>query len=157
MSSPLIRMTGTVTCPAGTPTYAAGDLIANSATAGLVTPMTFQAQSVAAAVRNVTIRKTGTGLTNASFYLWLLSVSPTMASGDDAAIDGPTLASIICEPIRVDCVVACGSVGAVGTSLFDSKTIKLDAMPVYGLLTAAASYTRIASEVFTVDLVCEAL
>ena len=58
----------TFTRPTDTNVYAAGDLVANSTTAGSVTPMTLAfpyGQNFAA--RNITLKKTKVDITNASF------------------------------------------------------------------------------------------
>ena len=70
--------------PNSAATYAIGDLIANSATAGSVTPLSFanvaRVAAGAASIVKARLSKTGTGIGGAAFELDLFSASPTVAS-----------------------------------------------------------------------------
>lgn len=77
--------TATLTLPNSTTTYAAGDLVANSATAGSVTPLTFDLGSdefMITGLRVISNRLTATTL--GQFTLLLYTAAPTIATtGDD--------------------------------------------------------------------------
>lgn len=81
--------TGTFTRPADTTTYASGDLIANSTTAGSVVPLQVAAARVAAGsfgINRIRMRKTGNGVANALFRVHLFSAAPTVANGDNGVL-----------------------------------------------------------------------
>ena len=144
----------TVNCPSGTPTYASGQLIANSATAGSVAPMSFaisRATGKGGMIRRVRIRKSGTSLTNASVRLHLYKVSPTCSNGDNAAWLTDNATNYVGSlDVTFDKAFTDGASGNgvpnVGSEInFTSDTY-------YGLLEARAGYARAASETFTVEL-----
>jgi hypothetical protein len=77
----------TFTTPSGTGAYASGQLIANSATAGSVTPLSFtacRANGGTGMVRRARIKTTDTGFAAAALRLHLYKSSPTVANGDHA-------------------------------------------------------------------------
>lgn len=75
------------TTPAGTTPYASGDLIANSATAGSVVPLTFtvacRINGAKAMVRRARFMTPDTGFAGATIYLKLYRDSPTVTNGDN--------------------------------------------------------------------------
>ena len=78
----------TFTTPAGTSGYTSGQLIANSATAGAVAPLSFAVCRQAGGtgmVRRARIKTTDTGFAGATVRLHLYRDSPTAANGDHAA------------------------------------------------------------------------
>jgi len=81
------HVTATFTRPADTTAYASADLVANSTTAGSVTPMSFAVgrPNAGGQIRRVRIVKSGTSAANATFRLHLYSASPTVANGDNGA------------------------------------------------------------------------
>jgi hypothetical protein len=157
----ILEVSANFTRPADTTAYAAGDLVANSTTAGSVTPMTFRlGYGQALVLRQARIRINSATNTNASFNLHLYSSSPTVTNGDNSAwlstssnylgtmaISGTTQAFS-------DNVVGVGTYvnTAVGTPwvlLGDNNYL------VYGLLSATAAYTPTSGGVFTATLVGE--
>lgn len=140
--------------PTDTTPYAAGDLVANSTTAGSVSPMTFSFSEGTAPLwlRSVTLRKSQATITNANFRLWFLSASPTVTNGDNGAIAGAFLSTVLFEPILLDATTLLTGGGAIGTSMFDDGMLPLTA-PVYVLIEAMAAYTPANAETFTVDVV----
>lgn len=142
------------TRPADTTAYAAGDLVANSTTAGSVTPLTFTFSEIAAPMwlRSVTLRKSQASITNANFRLWFLSASPTVTNGDNGAIAGSFLSTVLFEPVLLDATTLLTGGGAIGTSMFDDGMLPLVA-PVYVLIEAMAAYTPANAETFSVDVV----
>ena len=74
--------------PANTTTYAANDLVANSATAGSVVPLTFTTSKLGsgrAIVRRVRFFKDSATTTAAVFNLHLFTQAPTVTNGDNGA------------------------------------------------------------------------
>ena len=146
------------TRPGNTTAYASGQLVANSATAGSVTPMSFTVggNSMPGQFRLSRIRlfKSGTSSSNAQFRLHLYAASPTVANGDGGTWSSNLAASYL-GSIDVASMKAftdgCADVGddAAGSEHW----IRLPAGTVfYGLLEARAAYTPVAGETFTVTL-----
>lgn len=145
---------GTVTRPSNTNVYAAGDLVANSVTAGSVTPVTLafeQAQGSNLWLRNLTIRKTKADITNANFRVWFLSDVPTVSNGDNGVIAGAFMSTVLFEPVLVDATTLLTSGGAIGSSIFDAGLLKLP-LTSYALIEARAAYTPASGEVFTLEV-----
>ena len=142
-----------VTLPAGTPTYAIGDLVANSATAGSVVPLIIAADPGTQAfwLRKLTLRHSQASVTNSNFRLWGMNASPTVTNGDDGALAGTFLATVLFEPILVDVEALLTGGGAIGSSLFDAGLLRIPKTS-YWLIEARAAYTRAAAEVFTLEL-----
>lgn len=148
------------TRPNNTTAYASGQLIANSVTAGSVTPLSWTAARVAAGsgfVRRARLVKSGTTITNATFRLHLYGASPTVANGDGAAWS--TNRSSYIGSVDLDMTASTGRVftdsaevigiPAVGNEINFTLT---SGQTIYGLLEARAAYTPVAQEVFTVEL-----
>ncbi len=149
------------TRPSDTTAYASGDLVANSTTAGSVTPLSFHvAGTRGCKIWRAKILKSGATATNASFRLHLFKDSPTVTNGDNGA-----LAHIEANYQGFIDVVVSGSLGSddnsgvgifVNNALFSPLAIYTDTDQVlYGLLEARAAYTPASAEVFTVSLVGE--
>lgn len=148
---------GSVTTPNSVTTYAAGDLVANSATAGSVTPMSFTASRIATGsfmLRRVRLFKTSVVLTGASFWVHLWSASPTVTNGDDGVfLPSGLLTYIGAFAVTMDRAFSDGACG-IGTPVVGSDmSIKLaSGSTIYGLIEAKGAYTRTAAEVFTAIL-----
>ena len=149
--------------PNSAATYAIGDLIANSATAGSVTPMSFanvaRVAAGAAAIIKARLTKTGTGIVGAAFRLHLYSASPTVTNGDDGAFLPNQAANYLgafefgTTNMRVHSDgVACNGVTQTGYPI----TVDLSSgTTIYGLVEAAGAYVRTAAETFTFTLEVE--
>lgn len=95
LASPAFAQQGTIisgatfTTPAGTTAYASNDLIANSATAGSVVPMTFanvcRVPGGTGMVRRARFKTTDTGFAGQSVKLALYKSLPTVTNGDNGA------------------------------------------------------------------------
>lgn len=157
------------TRPADTTAYTAGDLVANSTTAGSVVPLTWTSVTPADSgptgfrpfrIAGVRLRKTKSDVANAQFRVHLFSTLPTFTSaGDNGAFatvvatgnagwlcsfDGTMVAKLV-----DGCSVVCkASLDAPIPMLFGAAT-------VYGLIEALAAYTPASAEVFTADLLVE--
>lgn len=137
-------------------TYAIGDLIANSATAGSVVPMEWTITRVAAGAASIIkmrMSKTGTGIVGAAFEVDVFSASPTVTNGDDGAYLPNQAATCLgtfqffAGNMRVHSDgVSCNGVTASGYPI----TVDLPSgSKVYGLVRAAGAYVRTAGETFT--------
>lgn len=145
------------TRPADTTQYAIGDLVANSTTAGSVTPMSFVLGNNFGfgqfRLTRVRLSKTNTSPTSATFRVHIYSASPTSAVGDNAAYS--TTLSGWLGSIDVPAMTAfsdgCAAVGAATAG--SEFLIKLSAgATVYALLAALGTYTPASAEVFTLTL-----
>lgn len=146
------------TTPAGTTAYASGDLIANSATAGSVTPLDFSAACRIAGgtglIRRARIKTPDTGFANASVVLYLYRDSPTVTNGDNGAwltTESNFIGSI---PITVDKHFSDAEKGigapAIGSEInFDCATAS---QHIYGLEAAAGAITPQGAKLHTVIL-----
>ncbi len=142
------------TRPNDTTQYASGDLVANSTTAGSVVPMSFsigRAPRTGGMIRRARIRKTGTGVTNASFRIHLYLASPTPSNGDngawltDNALNYAGAIDVTLDKVFTD--------GAAGNGVPNTGSeINFMLGTYYGLLEARGAYTPTAQEVFTVEL-----
>jgi hypothetical protein len=144
------------TRPNNTTPYAAGQLVANSVTAGLVVPMAFTVggNSMPGQFRLSRIRlfKSGTSSTNAQFRLHLYGAVPSVANGD-GGVWSTSGAAFYLGSIDVSSMKAftdgCADVGddAAGSEHW----IRLaGGAAYYGLIEARAAYTPVANEQFTV-------
>jgi hypothetical protein len=161
-----ITTSSSFTRPADTTAYASGDLVANSTTAGSVTPMTFT-MPVLGNRRNKIVRarikKSGNSVTSASFRLHLYTSSPTVTNGDNGAWLSSESGYIGSIDVVVDKAFNDSSGPAVG---YGSPTAGAEVnLPntlggtgkntLYGLLEARATYTPASAEVFTAAIETE--
>lgn len=150
----IVKKTATFTRPNDTTAYAAGDLVANSTTAGSVAPMTIVFSEAAGNglwLRTATLRKSQATIANANFRLWCMNASPTVTNGDNGALAGAFSSTVMFEPILLDAVTLLTGGGAIGSSLFDDGMLEIPAT-AYFLLEAMAAYAPAANEVFTLDI-----
>lgn len=145
------------TRPADTTAYTSADLVANSVTAGSVVPLSFTIDPGGGGgnyfIRRARLKKSGTGVTNASFRLHLYLSSPTAANGDNAAWSTTESAYIGSFDITIDKAFTDGAKG-VGAPLVGSE-VHFNIPPsgiVYGLVEARGAYTPTSAEVFTATL-----
>lgn len=154
------RPTANFTRPADTTAYASGDLVANSTTAGSVTPMTLTVPNFNQGfrVRRFKLHKNGTSTTNAQFRVHLF-VSPTItaANGDNGAFSTSAVANYIgSADVTIAQAFTDGAAGfALPSTGTDMAAIPTGAAAVYALLEARAAYTPASGEVFTLTLDCE--
>jgi len=143
-------VSATFTRPNDTTAYASGDLVANSTTAGSVVPMSLGAAN-GLLLRSVSVKKSGTGVSNASFRVHFFALTQTVTNGDNGAIipsDGDSYLGS--ADVTVDRV--CED-GAVGCGLLASPLpLAAPGGTVFALLEARGAYTPAAQEVFVVTL-----
>jgi hypothetical protein len=156
--NPLVSFTR----PADTTAYAAGDLAANSVTAGSVTPMSWTLQSTNIvgpfSLYRARLTKTTTSVTNASYRLHLYSALPAVANGDNGAFSSTQAANYL-GSIALDLTTTPGakfSDGAAGHGAMaagaDANVRLPSGTTIYGLLEVLAAYTPGSAEIFTVTL-----
>jgi hypothetical protein len=153
------------TRPADTTAYASGDLIANSTTAGSVTPMSFTASRINDAsgmVRRAKLKKSTTSTTNASYRLHLYQNDPSASSGITNGDNGAWstkeanyLGSLTCD-MTATTGRAFSDAASAQCSVDNGTEInfipKSGTQLIYGLLEARGAYTPGNAEVFTVYL-----
>lgn len=149
---------GSFTRPADTTAYASGDLVANSTTAGSVAavelPGCCDYPAGEAMIYRLTIRKSGTSATNASFRVHLFRADPaTVTNGDNGAISVSGAADYIgqwdvtaMQAFTDGCVGHVTPANPIAVRLGDAK------QSLYALLEARAAYTPASAEVFTVSI-----
>lgn len=135
----------TVTRPNNATPYTAGDTIANSATAGSVTKMSWTIPGGSATFVQFRVRKSDQTVFTPTIRVYLFDADPTVGAGDNLAFSGNPLAGCI-GIVDVD-VTTPGSDDAVG---WEPCNIAVDATTVYGLLATQSGFTPAANEVFTV-------
>lgn len=159
-----VRIDASFTRPADTTAYAAGDLVANSTTAGSVVPLSF-ANAIRTAgdcvrIERVRVKKTSTSLTNAIFRVHLFEASPTPTVGDNGAFNasGALSSNNVLNHAGSFSVTMSwsGSDGAVGigtpTPGAGATVSPISGTTVFALLEVTAAYTPASAETFTVTL-----
>lgn len=158
----IVTVTDSFARPGNTTQYAANELVANSATAGSVTPLTFTTSALGTGrgiIRRVRLFKDDETTTAASFNIHLFTQSPVVTNGDNGAFAVSTARYFI-GTVAVDM-----SSGAFATttdlikSAAASPEINFDLVHVsprerrlYGLIETLGAYTPSADEVFEVTL-----
>lgn len=154
----------TMTRPADTTAYAAGDLVANSTTAasvtGLVFPLSTRVAGEAIRIERLRLRKSGPSLTNASFRVYICRALPTLAVGDNGAFN----ASGVLAMDNVQYVIGWfditmdrgATVGARGVGVPNQgNAITLTPIAgttLYGLIEATAAYAPVSAETWDATL-----
>jgi len=159
----IVNVSASFAVPNSSATYDIGDLIADSATAGSVTPLSFagvaRVAAGAASIIKARLSKTGTGIVGASFVLHLYSASPTVTNGDTGAWQSNQAANYLgaFEFSLANAKVFSDGVSINGiTQTGYPITVDLSSgTTIYGLLEARGAYVRTAAETFTVTLEVE--
>jgi hypothetical protein len=144
------------TRPANTTQYAVGNLVANSTTAGSVTPLSWTAARVAQESFSILRARiiTSSTTTNGIFRLHLFSASPTCANGDNGAYSVSGSAGYLGDiDVSVSQAFTDGAFGVgvsnVGPAI---QSALASGTLIYGLLEARSAYTPTSAETFTVIL-----
>lgn len=145
------------TRPADTTTYASGDLVANSTTAGSVSALAVSVASANGkpftAVR-AHLKKSGAVLTLASFRVHLYKTRPTVTNGDNGAWLSTESGYIGSFDLAIDKAFSDGAAG-VGVPLVGTVMRILPittGKTVFALIEARAAYVPISGEIFTLTL-----
>jgi hypothetical protein len=147
---------GSFNRPADTTAYAIGDLVANSTTAGSVTPISAAAARVTAGtgvIRRIRLSTNKTSLAGTEqFRVHLFKASPTVANGDNGAFSTNGVASIALgyTDIMLTHVYNDGSKGFTATDIvFDAAG---GSQNIYALIEARSAYTPASGETWTLAL-----
>lgn len=152
----------TITRPADTTAYASGDLLANSTTAGSVTPFTFSGGATPYRVQRFWMRSSNNTITNKAYTLYLYSASPTVTNGDNGAFvvatNNATLLGVFGSGAAVntgaESINAFYPLDAAGT-FANGWLPMLVTGTFYGLIKVNAAYTPTSAETF--DIAAEVL
>lgn len=143
------RATSSFVRPADATQYAAGDLVANSTTAGSVTPLSFVSPKGGPTfVKSVSLYHSDQDATASTFRVWLLNSSPTVTNGDNGALAGIDAATVL-GTVAITADQNCGDtygISAAPAGLLVSGT-------VYAVIEATGTYTPASGETFGVALV----
>lgn len=144
----------TITRPADVTAYTAGDLVANSTTAGSVTAFTWDAKGNIAEskLQSAIVRKSAASVTNASFRLWVFDADKAVTNGDNGAI-APTNMNNFLGTLSGSASFG-GTAGAVCPMGVDTQGAIWPANgKLYGLLEVTGAYTPASAETFAIELV----
>lgn len=153
MATTVIRVSSAITRPADTTAYAIADLVANSTTAGSVTPFSWQQRGslTDSFVNRIILHKSTTSVTSASFRMHLFSATKAVTNGDNGAF-APTTVSNWIGSLTGTFAIA-GTAGSVCVLVPDDTSyIFIRGDTIYGLMEARAAYTPGNAEVFTATL-----
>lgn len=151
----LVITSNTITRPTDTNAYALGDLVANSTTAGSVTPFTFaNAASITAGVGRIDrirILKSTTTTANALFRVHIYNAAPTsLANGDNGAWSTANAGYIGAFDVNCDKAFTDGAHGVGVPLIGGSLMFKIaSGTTLYALLEARAAYAPGNAETFT--------
>lgn len=155
-----------ITRPADTTAYTVGDLLANSTTAGSVTPFTFTHDGVVQPVQvsRFIMRSSNDTVTNKNFQIYIFSRSPVVTNGDNGAfaVTGPNgtdnLGGVFGSSVAVN--TGAGSINyfypmdAAGT--FANGWIpQVFTLPFFALIKVNAAYTPTSGETFDLTAECD--
>jgi hypothetical protein len=157
------RLQATLTRPANTTQYAAGDIIANSDAAPVVNVLAGAslANGRGGKIRSVTLIDSSNALTAGDFELWLLNAAYT-ATNDNAAFaptdaEAATVEAIISLPGSGSIIGNAGA-DAAGNRIYQVKDIDKDftcaaaSKNLWWVLIARNAYTPVSAEAFTLKL-----
>lgn len=149
-----VIVSNTVTRPADTTAYSTGDLIANSTTAGSVTPFSFtNAVRVAgntSRIDRIRIKKSGTSITSATFRVHFYAATPAVTNGDNGTWLTTVTDYIGAFDVVVDRAFSNGAEGAGLPIVGGGIQFILNAgTTLYGLIEARAGYVPVSGETFT--------
>lgn len=149
------------TRPSDTTQYGAGDLVANSTTAGSVVPLSLVVTHAAGAGVKITgcrLLKSATSVTSASFRVHLYRDSPTPNNGDNVSWFTTVSGYLGFMDLTMNLSFTDDAIGFGAPAIRDA----IRCMPatgsrtIYALLEARATYTPASAEVFTLYLEVEA-
>lgn len=149
--------TSVLTLPSGTPSYAAGQLIASSATAGSVVVPSFTAAQRSAGggsiprVRLYSNHTTGLDGIQLDIDLW--SAAPTFTNGDNAAYAVATGAAGYLGSVRITMVQATdGAYGIATPNIGDAIFFALaSGAAIFWTMRSVGAWPRQASKTFTIQ------
>lgn len=143
----------TFTRPNDTTAYTAGDQVANSTTAGSVTPLAFVLPARRNKIYGARITKSTASPTVATFKLHLYGSLPTVAAGDNAAWS--TSSSNYLGNVTVDMTANTFTNTNTAPSTYSTTApivFVATSNTIYGLLVATGAYAPGAQETFSVSI-----
>lgn len=158
VSSQPVRVSGSFNRPATTPTFANGNIAANSATAGSVVPVTIaaaRANDLTGRITGVRLTNSSAVITNAVFRVHFFSSSPGVVNGDGANAFVPSVIAPWLGWYDVT-INEIASNGSMGVGICGNGTPFLNFTPdtgtqnVYCLLEVKAAYVGVGSQTFTI-------
>lgn len=150
----------TVTRPADTNAYTAGDVVCNSTSAPVVMTFSDAFKFNHTVLQHAVITSSANVATKPDLELWLFDTTITM-DNDNAAFtptDAEMLTLVAVVPfLTADFKVGDATSGAGGNSVCESKNLGIPINPaasddLYGVLVARNAYVPVSGEVFTVRL-----
>lgn len=150
--------------PGDTTAYAAGDIVANSITAGSVVPLSWQIPgNMPYEIAGILLRKSTAGVTNAQFAMNLFSAAPGFAGGGGGG-DNSVMATVLTGManwlgVFSGTMLSAGSDGAcvelkpVSVALTPYDPLSLTGQLLYGVLEARAAYAPGNAETFDARLI----
>ena len=153
-------VSGTFSRPADTTAYTIGDIVANSTTAGSVAPVALavaRANGGTGSILRARLSTTKTGLAGTEiFRVHLFTTSPTVSSGDNAAISvaGRAAGYIGAFDVTMSQVYNDGAKGIAGP-LQGSQVVFVAGgatTNVWAVLEARTAYTPASGETFVIEL-----
>ena len=157
MPRPLMTPTSSFTRPDNTTTYAVGDLVANSATAGSVVAPSFRAAAgfgSTGVIRRVRLRKSDDSVTDAVFRVHFFLADPTtVTNGDNGAFLVSGVADYLgAADVTIDQAFTDGAFGVDAPNAGTDITFDIvSGLEVFWLLEARAAYIPVSEEVFTLQ------
>lgn len=156
--TPFRSATYTFTRPADTTQYTAGDLIANSTTAGSVVPMSWvvgKSTGRPTSIRKFTLTCSNPTITGGTYKIFLFNASPTIATaGDNGAFASDV--SIVGYIGESGTITASGFSDGSGSTAAPLTGTEITVLPtvdtIYGLLTTTGTPTPLSAETFSVTL-----
>jgi hypothetical protein len=149
--------------PGDTTTYAGAELVANSTTAGSVTPVAITVAGTAGAqvrLLRARLQKSGTTSTNAQFHVHVWRTAPTVANGDNGGFS-PNNAANYLGRFTIGGMTAlsdgCVGYGVPGIGLEVPIDLAGGVTQVHCLIEALAAYVPANAETFTITLDVEEL
>jgi hypothetical protein len=138
-----------------TTAYASGQLVANSATAGSVVPLSWTAARIATGnfrITRVRMSLSGKSVTNTNFRIHFFNASPGFANGDGGTFTPSVLADEVCEmDVTIGLAGSDVSMGYGASNQGVACDVALaSGSTLYGAVEARAAYTPVAQEVVTV-------
>lgn len=154
------RVDATFTRPNNTTPYASGDLVADTVTAGSVTPLSWvSVGNKPFIIPSIRLHKSGASPTNAQFRMNLFTSAPTVETTGDNGVLASNVNGSANWLASFEGTLDGFKDGCAGLLVPWAGVIKSDynGVPstIYGLLEARAAYTPGALEVFTAWLVQE--
>lgn len=155
-SSAIFNCTAAVmTLPGGGGTYAAGDLVANSATAGSVVPLSCVAVTSGknVIVTGATLTTSNTTITNGSFNIELYTSLPTVTNGNDGAFLSTMSGHFCTLPTSLLFVGSDGAQGRGAPAVTTScNRVLSGTQTIYALISVQAAYAWTAAQTFTLQI-----